>query len=1357
MTKRNPLANRIVALAAILSLTAVSAASAATPRPTAQGVEFFEKKIRPVLAQHCYDCHNSIDKAKGGLALDYRDALLKGGDAGAVIVPGDPNESPLIWAIRHEEHIEMPANAPKLSDAIIRDFERWVKMGAPDPRDTRPTKENLEKKLPWPQVRGERAKWWSFQPLRRHESPAADDPAWNGGVIDRFVYQRMRSQGLTPQPEANAATLARRLHLILTGLPPTPADVEAFVKNPTPAAYEAMVERLLASDTFGEKWARHWMDWYRYAESHGSEGDPPIPYAEQYRAYLIRALNADVPYNQLLREHIAGDLLKTPRINTKLGINESALGPAHFRMVPHGFGVTDAYGEQITFTDNQIDVVSKAMLGVTVSCARCHDHKFDPISQKDFYKLYGVMISNRPSTVVVDTRQRQDTNKQAIADLKPEIRRAFAEFWLTELVAVRDRIAAKVTKRDKGMSNVDPLAAWLSLKDLKGDAFTRKLGGLVNELNSIREANAKAKANAVFYLDLRDQKTLDNWYAGGNAFDSAPKVSPAGAFALAGGGDRAVTGIYPAGVYSHLISDRHAAVLSSGNFVAEGKQTMMRVAGSNAEMRTPIRNYPLTHGGLHPADKLKEPTLTWRRTGRKWQYWSGEKVHYELRTARDIIPRVNNAERSWWGVAEVIAGDQTMRDEGASVLDLVDDPARIAGRDALLDVYVDALRGAIEGWRDGEVSDKQAQLLDAFVRRGLLTNRLKAMPADARKLVERYRALEAEIPTPTRAPGLLEAEPVDQPLLVRGEYKHEADPVKRGFLEIYTDTPFARGDTGRVELAESIVSETNTLKSRLLVNRLWAYVFGRGIVSSTDNLGRLGEKPTHPQLLDRLALDFERTGWSIKRTLKRMVMSRTFRSTSQAPAEVREHDPNNAYLSHFTPRRLDAEAILDSVRRLGNDETRAVYRRVIRNRLDPFLKTFNAPIPTTTTSRRNHVDVPAQALTMLNGAIVRRAAERWSARIARDGSLPTPRDKMGAMVAEAYGRSATERELAALLAYFNGEDVGDDPGDDLAQKLDDARMRLAKARLDRERVIAPVRKRLQAEVDRRNAEAAAASKVVDLKPVARWDFEGDLRDALGKMHGTIKGNARIDGGVLVLDGGCVLTEPLDRPLGAKTLEVLVELATLEQRGGGAMTVQTPSGNEFDSIVYAEAGPRQWLAGSDHFRRTVPLDGPKEAEADKRPVRITLTYDVDGTIRSFRDGKPYADPYRKAALRRYKSGEAQVAFGWRHGTGPTGNRMLRGRIHEARLYDRALTAEEVAASVSGTLKEVVTERMLLSALSPEKKQQLESHDATIRGLQKAASQLERELRRVRDSQQQRGNAYYGIAHALLNSKEFIYVY
>jgi len=304
----------------------------------------------------------------------------------------------------------------------------------------------------------------------------------------------------------------------------------------------------------------------------------------------------------------------------------------------------------------------------------------------------------------------------------------------------------------------------------------------------------------------------------------------------------------------------------------------------------------------------------------------------------------------------------------------------------------------------------------------------------------------------------------------------------------------------------------------------------------------------------------------------------------------------------------------------------------------------------------------------------------------------------------------------------------------------------------------PVRKRLQKEVDKRNAlKEKERPKPADLKPIARWDFEGDARDSIGHLHGELQGKAEIADGALILNGGFLQTAPTQQPLKAKTLEVLVGLDRLDQSGGGAMTVQTRSGQVFDSIVYAEAKPKTWLAGSNLFQRTIPLDGPPEKAAVDRPVRLAIAYDADGTIRVYRDGKLYAKPYRKAELQTYPEGESQVVFGLRHGTKPTGGRMLFGRIHEARLYDRALTGEEIAAAASGILKETVTPEMLRAALSGEQKQELAKLDAKIEMLSKAARELEQRIDDDQNRLRFENGGYFGIAHALLNSKEFLYVH
>ena len=282
------------------------------------------------------------------------------------MVPGNPDDSLLMKVIGHQiEGLEMPDGGAQLSPEVIADFRTWIADGASDPRDQPPSETELKHSISWESTLESRKKWWSFQPIRNPELPSAND--WSNHPIDRFVYLAAQAKSLDQSQPAENRVLARRLSFALTGLPPTTsllAEVDSGAKT-----IETLVDELLASPQFGERWARHWMDLVRYADSHGSEGDPAIPNAYQYRDYLIRAFNQDVSYEQLVREHIAGDLMADPRINESLGINESMIGPAHWRLGFHGFAPTDALDEKVRFTDDQINVFGKAFLGLTISCA----------------------------------------------------------------------------------------------------------------------------------------------------------------------------------------------------------------------------------------------------------------------------------------------------------------------------------------------------------------------------------------------------------------------------------------------------------------------------------------------------------------------------------------------------------------------------------------------------------------------------------------------------------------------------------------------------------------------------------------------------------------------------------------------------------------------------------------------------------------------------------------------------------------------------------------------------------------------------------------------------------------------------
>jgi hypothetical protein len=950
--------------------------------------EFFESRIRPVLAQECYACHAASTKKKGGLTVDTRDGLLRGGRSGPAVVPGKPAESLLLKTIRHEDpELKMPRDGAKLDAAAIRDFEAWIGRGAFDPRDAAPSKEEVARETSFDAILRRRKTWWSFQPVG---TPAVPDVPGVTHPVDRFLVSRFK-----PAPEADPRIFARRCHLLLVGLPPTPEEVEAFVadhaKNADDAV-ESLVDRLLASPRFGERWARHWMDVMRYAETHGSEGDPAIPHAGRYRDYLIRAFNADVPYARFVREQIAGDLIENPRVVD--GVNESALGTGHLRMVLHGFSPTDSLDELVTFTDNQIDTVTKAFLGLTVSCARCHDHKFDAISQADFTSLYGIFASTRPAVIDVNVRERQTLHVDRVAELKKELRVALAARWLGSVDQAVQKLRDWSPDPKKPVHD-GPLAAWARLSKKTPEQWA-------GEWKKLQEQDAdRARRLAAF----RAQPTvvpldLKSWSGDGAGLAQGP--SPAGEFTLHADGDLAVSAIHPAGILSHRTTDKHRAMLTSPRFKAEGGKLWIRLRGDRARARYVVQNYPRS-GTIHFKSDVSSETDVW--VGWSLEYWTGDRLHLEISTQAD--PPLEGVERgrSWFGASEVLyARDPKLAPPpGLPSLSRLGDAA---DPDALAARYGEALRRAIEEWRDGRLDDDGADFLSAFLR--FFPNKAADFP-----LIQEYRRLEKEIPEPSRAPGVLEGFGTDEPLFVRGDHKHPAQIVPRRFLEAIDPAPYriAPGQSGRLELADSLVSSSNPFFARVIVNRLWQHLFGRGLVATPDNFGRLGDPPTHPELLDHLARRFLDQGGSMKSMIRYLATSQAFRRASG----LRPEDPENLLLSFFPARRLEAEAIRDSMVMLsGNpDLRRSIYLRVVRNNLDPFLTAFDFPIPSGCRGRRDSTNVPAQSLGLMNGPSVSQWAEEWSRRHA----ALDPDAAVSRLFAEAYGRGPTARERELARAH----------------------------------------------------------------------------------------------------------------------------------------------------------------------------------------------------------------------------------------------------------------------------------------------------------------------------------------------------
>ncbi len=944
---------------------------------TAEQVDFFERQVRPVLAQHCYACHSSRAKAAfAGLRLDSRDGVIKGSDAGPVVVNGRPSESKLIRALRGELPSRMPPSG-KLADDQISALAKWIEMGTPWPGETAPAPAalaafNLEER---------KREHWAWQPVRQVKPPAVRDAHWPLQPTDLFVLARLESRGATPAAPATRSAWLRRVTFDLTGLPPTPAEIAAFESDTGESGgYESVVDRLLASPRFGERWARRWMDLVRFAESHGSEGDPDIPEAWRYRDYLIRAFNSDVPYDQLIREHLAGDLLPKPRTNAAEHINESRIGVANLRMVEHGFQPVDPWEDRIKWTDNQVDVFSKAFQGLTVSCARCHDHKFDAISQKDFYALFGIFANARPTQAAIDDDAYLNTNRAELTRLKGQIKERLASAWTKalETAAVPDwKFAAS-----------NPRGGW----DLTAE--------------------------------------WKNWRVHGAGLSQGP--SPPGEFAVATEGDRVIGGIYPAGVYTHLLSSKHSGVATSPRFRIETDFISILMAGANFSFaQLIIENYAVPRGGIYNLRfSPTKDSLDWFRWDVK--FWKGFTGYIEFATMDDVTHFQANGKdaaplrngRSWFGAREVVFHN----DEA---------PPKAEPRGAGTTVAQ-----AVEAWGHGRASEEQAALLDHLVRCGVLPNSSESVPGVAALLAE-YRKLEGEVPVPRRAPGVLEEAGGDQTLLVRGDFKRPGDPVPRRYLTALGSHPYTDPAHMRLRLADEVASPSNPLTARVMVNRIWQNLFRKGIVQTVDNFGKLGEPPSDPELLDWLAGRFVADGWSIKKLVRMLATSRAYRMAANEVMPMRrleaeelrdtilavsgQLDPKMygpsvpVYYSHETGKTKGdkPKGPLDGNRR------RTVYLEIRRNATNPFLEVFDAPKPSTTRGQRDVTNVPAQSLALMNSSFVIEQAAKWGER----------GEDVDTMFLRALGRKATPQERDEAASYLARSGAAGSSRGDLAQVI----------------------------------------------------------------------------------------------------------------------------------------------------------------------------------------------------------------------------------------------------------------------------------------------------------------------------------
>jgi hypothetical protein len=942
----------------------------------------------------------------------------------------------------------------------------------------------------------ERRKHWAYQPVRPVALPAVKDAGWCATPVDRFILARLEAAGLSPAPPADRRALIRRVTFDLTGLPPTPREVEAFLADRSPAAFRKVVDRLLASPHYGERWARHWLDLVCYWETLGFEFDFDLWGAWRYRDYVICAFNADLPYDRFVVEHLAGDLLPEPRRHRVEGFNESILATGFFWM---GEGVqtpVDVRQAQADRIDGQIDVLGKAFLAQTVACARCHDHKFDALSTRDYYALAGYLKSSRYQQAFIDPPERITARARQLAALKARARAlAVAELapaWRAQagrakryLLAARkvnaapgdrtglEQVArdfdldparlgrwARALRRTEAWGMHHPLHAWAQLAD-RGE----KARAVRAALRARQGRAARAGASAQTFEDFR-RPTYQGWYVTGDAFGAGP--ARAGDFLLGAGPNRPIARVVSGGAHSGLLSNRLQGELRSRTFTIGKRYVHYRLAGRDARVNLVIDGYTLIMDPIYGKLTIAAPgeRLAWRTmpVGR----WLGHRAYIEVSDSTIPLHRLNPPPST----ARVPEGPA----DGYVVLDRVlfsDDPdpppdppnrlnlealerARGADVESLAGAYQGLILREVERWRAGKIATTPDGEDGLTLLNWLLENGLLDGPATARwtDLLAEYRALEADLPAPLRAPALADGTGEDEFVFLRGGYRTPGERVPRRPPEVLAGAqrPAPAPGSGRLELARSLVSPANPLLARVLVNRLWQHHFGEGIVRTPDDFGRMGQPPTHPELLDYLAAELIRRGWSVKEVHRLMLLSSSYRMSSRPSRAGARLDPENRLLHRMSVRRLEAEAIRDAIlavsgrleRRLHGPSLlphltphmegrgrpspgpldgagrRSIYLNARRNFPTPLLLAFDYPVAFGPLGRRGTSTVPAQALTLLNDPFVVQQAGLW-ARRALAAPERNPRQRIDALYRTAFARPPRPAELRDALHFLQAQ------------------------------------------------------------------------------------------------------------------------------------------------------------------------------------------------------------------------------------------------------------------------------------------------------------------------------------------------
>jgi hypothetical protein len=1045
-------------------------------------LEFFETKIRPLLLAKCVECHGA-ETQEGRLRLDSRDGWQVGGATGTAIVPGQPEKSLVFEAVLwREKDLKMPPDQ-QLSVEEIALLEQWIQHGAVDPRRGDPGDSQSATNDDWEAEFRKRLNWWSLQPMIQAEPPSVNADRWSQ-PIDRFVHARRNAAGLSAAPMAAAEVLLRRLCIVVTGLPPTPQQhgkfVDAWHSDPD-AAYETLVDELLQSPHFGERFARHWMDVVRYTDTYGYEWDNPAKGSHEYRDYLIRAFNNDVGFDTLLREQIAGDLLSEPRINTEEGINESIIGPMFYHMGEHRHGSSLAFnGIHQEMVNNKIDAFSKAFLATTVACARCHNHKLEAVSQRDYYALGAVFMTPRWTSRPADAPHKNVNAINRLKQLRTEIRDEVAAQWSDWTLLPGDwkAVVQSLAKTPPALEDIAYPLVKLSIdenvavvvktfgnpkeqadqpKVLTTSATAKNIADwklLASEWETARTARETANAAFTAQADFSRPELPDGWVTDGDGIVHGWVADGTPLIALEG--DAVVARLLPAGWHTHALSSKlPGALRMPPQHLVDGNFASVKVAGGEF-------SGILT---MHENSFQNEPLTFLNHAKPKWQTFADTTLKNGVtRVTVDFVtsslnpnfpPRTGLApglpnndlgydKRSWLSITGIVS-----HDAGGTPQDTLDafqtlysqtPPTTAAEVDSRQTTW---LTGAVHRWCKDECKAGDREVVDWLLTHKLLPN---AAAAESRlhALLNEYREVERAIEFPRTVNSMDEREAAVTGLdfNVRGNVDALGERVLPDFLQMFAGQhQVAESDgSGRRELAEFLLDTEHPLTARVYVNRVWQWVFGRGLVSTPDDFGHLGAKPAHPELLDWLARDFQIHNWSTKQLVRQLVMTQTFRQSGMVTESSQQVDPNNVFCHHYSTQRMQAEVIRDSLLAvsgrldgqlygrpinphrtseddkkrlfsgpLDGDGRRSLYLTASIMAPSRFLTAFDLPDLKLPTGKRSVTNVPPQSLLLMNDEFVITLARHWADQLVKEGHS-SPDERVEVMLIRGFGRSSTQAE-----------------------------------------------------------------------------------------------------------------------------------------------------------------------------------------------------------------------------------------------------------------------------------------------------------------------------------------------------------